>query len=789
MPLASLAGGTAPLGAGPSGPAVASAGPSTGPAAGTGAARLAQLASWQRRSVARSLKKRPPAVGAGPAATAAPTPAPGPEQVAVRPRSKVPDTVIRRKARLMVAGALLHAKVPDAALALPADAATSPVAGVSLTALRLAMAVAGEAEAAMHAAHPLNTARQAYRQQLLAITSNLNDASNPGLRKRVLSGDIKGARLGGMSSQEMASRERKAERSALVEEEVQRANKNAVAEESKARPDEHASQPNMHLGSSAAAAAAGSGGAREDDAQAAGGKAVFGKKASEAAAKSSVLTQLVSRQGEGGAADDSAAEAVAAAEAAAAAERSAALAALAGAQVLSRAMPCSVKLQAPPKGVPEDISLQAQHAKWVGVPGDSVSAAVGAAFGAPASAGASLFTDVRGRWGLGDVVDNGAAAKLRLAQFPTDVLQAGRMKLPALAAYLLEVHSKMRLSSRVAGALHVTAPGDSAPFTALCRSLASAQRALVLEVPPGGTPAHPKGDWQWYLLPPLTHLAAGAAGSSLSLARAGALPADVRGLYWLLMSGYGASPREPLAVLVMRKPKPPKSATRTSSSHSKGVFGSRASSKRPSSAEWSAASGGPASKAPRAEAAAAPHSTAQPAVAAAPYGAAGGSSLFPTAAAVPGVSSGYDPYAAPAPQPATSAAADPYAAPAQASAPAAHSSTADPYAAAPAPAPAPAPAGGVSRLAGLAAALASIPGGGAGGGAPPGPPPISAFGQRPVYPQPTSSAQGAVSLLGGGPPIARGGAFGQGTGARQPPVGRFPGATTPAWATKGAHQR
>ena len=795
-PLASLA--DAPTGGG--------ALPASVPNIGTGASRLQQLVAWQRKSALRSSKKRT-AVVAGPAVDAAssgvarspkggeggsntPSSAQQSSGAPERSRAKVPDAVIRRKARLMIAGALLHAKVPDAALSLAADAAASPVAGCSLTAVRLALAVAGDAEAAMHQLAPLSTARQSYRQQLLAITSNLNDSSNPGLRKRVLSGSIKGAQLGVMSSQDMASRERKAERTALVEEEVQRANKTAMAEESKARPDEHATQPGMHLGS---AAVAPSGGAHSDEGGGAapGSADVFGKKHNASAPKSSVLTQLVSREGgEGGVSDEAAAAEAAAAEAlAAAAERGAATAALKGLQVLSRPMQCTMKLQAPPKGVPDTIKVKVQHAKWAGAPADSVAAAVGAAFGEGGAGGASLFTDVRSRWGLGDVVDNGAAAKLRLAQFPTDVLQAGRMKLPALATYLLEVHSKMRLSSRVAGALHLRANGEG--MGPLCRSLAAAQRALVLEVAPGTQPEHPKGDWQWYILPPLTHLASGADGSSVSLARASALPADVRGMYWMLMSGYAAGPGDALAVLVMRKPKPPKSATRTSSSHSKSVFGSRPSTKRAPPPEWSPPSpaAAPAAKGARTGEAAVdnhgPYTSVQHSASQPPSGVFGGSA---SSSAPPNA---YDPYAPP-PHASGGGGPDPYSAP-PTTVPTTTSQH-DPYASTPTagatsapPTVATAAASGVSRLAGLAAALAAIPG----GAPPPTAPsaPLGAFGQHGVYTQPTSAAMsGGGSLLGAPPPPA-GGAFGRGALPSRPgPAiggGRFPGATTPAWAMKG----
>jgi transcription elongation factor S-II len=58
----------------------------------------------------------------------------------------------------------------------------------------------------------------AYKTRLRSLLVNLKDRANPGLRASVVSGDLPAARFAGMSSEDMASEERKAENARIQEE-------------------------------------------------------------------------------------------------------------------------------------------------------------------------------------------------------------------------------------------------------------------------------------------------------------------------------------------------------------------------------------------------------------------------------------------------------------------------------------------------------------------------------------------------------------------------------------------
>jgi transcription elongation factor S-II len=63
---------------------------------------------------------------------------------------------------------------------------------------------------------------QQYKRRIQSLYLNLKDKKNPGLRRRVISGEISTARLATMEPSEMASEERKAEDAKIQEENLRK---------------------------------------------------------------------------------------------------------------------------------------------------------------------------------------------------------------------------------------------------------------------------------------------------------------------------------------------------------------------------------------------------------------------------------------------------------------------------------------------------------------------------------------------------------------------------------------
>ena len=95
------------------------------------------------------------------------------------------------------------------------------------------LSVSTTVEAAVYAAHDQITGT-GYKQRIRMMFSNLKDMKNPQLRERVASGDIEPARFAIMSSQEMASDERKKEVERIKDENLF---KSLAAEDQQAETD------------------------------------------------------------------------------------------------------------------------------------------------------------------------------------------------------------------------------------------------------------------------------------------------------------------------------------------------------------------------------------------------------------------------------------------------------------------------------------------------------------------------------------------------------------------------
>jgi len=81
------------------------------------------------------------------------------------------------------------------------------------------LSLARSLEAAVFKNHRSET-NQAYKRRIQLLYLNIKDKKNPGLRKRVISGELSIERLATMESSEMASEERKKEDQAMQKENI-----------------------------------------------------------------------------------------------------------------------------------------------------------------------------------------------------------------------------------------------------------------------------------------------------------------------------------------------------------------------------------------------------------------------------------------------------------------------------------------------------------------------------------------------------------------------------------------
>ncbi|CAE7190775.1 Tcea3 [Symbiodinium sp. KB8] len=471
-------------------------------------------------------------------------------------KTKVSNEAIRAKARTMLAGAVAGAKLSDAIIEVLPHATSTPVAGVSLPNLRKAVELANAAEAAMHAKYPLSSARNKYKEQLLAMTLNLQDPSNPTLRQRVMSGDLPPERLGTMSTLDMASAEVQATRASITAEGIQAAGSAAP------------SRPVPPPDSSGKTASDKDDKPKPKAAPVATPKPPPAAKKRVAPAKTSVLSSLIKRTRIG---PDTKLPPVTTKQPGTAqgsgslpAERPASL----GQDVQANAggkSTCSLAVVGEMPGVPKTVTATGTALRHSARSSSVVASALArASEGTPTPAGRtlaqSLFSDVAQKYEApGYTVDVASVQELHRTGLPPALKQVGRMRLEALGSYLLDIHTRMQRGSRALAVFKVDTAGEG--VGALCTALASAGRAGVFDV---ADSADINKGTQVFVIPPITALAREDSGTT-SLARLATLPQDTRGLFCMLLSAYSLPPASPAAVLrraerVHDEDKPPKTS-------------------------------------------------------------------------------------------------------------------------------------------------------------------------------------------------------------------------------------